>query len=293
MAQCTSAEDSVVFHGDSSQRWQERRRIEETYAANLRKLAGKQFEGTEAADLGIFSTPWQKMTASTETLAKAHHNLAQNIGVDVEMPLREWTTKDREMQAMGTIVGNIQAIAKELENAQKKADKLTGKGGKADTGKVAAAATGVENALSQWESQAPYVFERLQAVDEARTDKLRDVLTQYQTHIIEAGSSLSGSAEDSLNSLLNVQTPDEIKTFALKSTKVLPNSQRRMSMRPDPAQSSRPDLATSNLTPAPTGDAGSSLTPIPSITRPDDESSFRSSSCKNLRLHTFTITDNS
>jgi hypothetical protein len=217
----------------------------------------------------IFQLPWQKIVASTESLAKAHHNLAQNVGADVEVPLREWTTKDRDMQQMTNIIGNIQAIAKDLENAQKKSDKLSGKGGKADAGKVASAASGVETALGQWESQAPYVFERLQAVDEARVDNMRNVLTQYQTYIIEAGSSLSGSAEDSLNALLNVQTADEIKTFVMKSTKTLPRSQRRQSMRQE-------------LPPPPTTDAGSSLAPVPSLTRPDDESSHRSNSCKDF-----------
>jgi hypothetical protein len=214
----------------------------------------------------IFQIPWQKIVTSPESLAKAHHTLAQNISADVELPLREWTSKDRDMQHMNNVIGNIQAIAKELENAQKKSDKLSGKGGKADAGKVATAASGVESALNQWESQAPYVFERLQAVDEARVDNMRNVLTQYQTYVIEAGSSLSGSAEDSLNALLNVQTADEIKTFAMKTTKTLSRSQRRQSMRQE-------------FPPPPTTDAGSSLAPVPSAP-PDDESSRRSNSCR-------------
>ena len=203
---------------------------------------------------------------STEGLAKAHHTLAQNIGNEVEVPLREWSNKDRDVQQMNNIIGNIQAIAKDLENAQKKSEKLSGKGGKADAGKVATAASGVESALTQWESQAPYVFERLQAVDEARVDNMRNVLTQYQTFVIEAGSSLSESAEDSLNALLNVQTADEIKTFAMKQTKTMPKSQRRQSIRQE-------------MPPPPTTDAGSSLAPVPSLPR-DDVSSHRSNSCE-------------
>lgn len=208
------------------------------------------------------------MVASTEGLAKAHHGLAQNIGNEVEVPLRDWASKDRDVQQMTNIIGNIQAIARDLENAQKKSEKLGSKGGKADASKVATAASDVESALTQWQSQAPYVFERLQAVDEARVDNMRNVLTQYQTFVIEAGSSLSESAEDSLNALLNVQTADEIKTFAMKNTKVLPRAQRRMSMRQD--------VSTPPLT-----DAGSSLTPVPTLPR-DDVSSHRSNSCKAL-----------
>jgi hypothetical protein len=37
---------------------QERRRIEETYAASLRKLAGKPFNDSEVSDLGyVLATP--------------------------------------------------------------------------------------------------------------------------------------------------------------------------------------------------------------------------------------------
>jgi hypothetical protein len=183
---------------------------------------------------------------------------------------------------MATITGNLQAISKDVDNAQKKADKLKEKGGKAAAGKVATAASDVENAQGQWDSQAPYVFERLQAVDEARIDHLRNVLTQYQTHVIESSSTISTSAEECLNALLNVQTADEIKTFALKATRTLPAStaaKRRMS---------RADIQSPGLSAT---DPGSSLSPttslavpVPPLPRPDDGSSQRSSSCKIGRM---------
>ncbi|KIW02971.1 uncharacterized protein PV09_05632 [Verruconis gallopava] len=242
----------------------ERRRIEETYATSLRKLAARGFKDSELSDLGIFQIPWQKMINSIEGVASAHYGLAQSIGSDVEVPLREWASKDRDMVQMTNMVGNIHAIAKELESAQKKSEKLSSKGGKADAGKVANASSEVENALQQWKSQAPFVFERLQAVDEARVDNMRDLLTQYQTSLIEAGSALSESAEDSLNALLNMQTADEIKTFVMKTTKTLPQSQRRLSMRQEHP-------------PPSTTDASSSLAPVSSVPR-DDGSSHRSNS---------------
>ena len=82
--------------------------------------------------------------------------------------------------------GNLAAMAKEVDNAQKKADKLSQKGGKAPADKVAAASLEVENANNQWESQAPYIFEKLQEVDESRLNHLRDVLTQFEVrgHIV-------------------------------------------------------------------------------------------------------------
>jgi hypothetical protein len=211
-------------------------------------------------------------------LAQSHHNLSQNVGQDVELPLRDFATSNREMQAMATITGNLQSIARDVENAQKKADKLKEKGGKAAAGKVATAASEVENAQGQWDSQAPYVFERLQAVDEARIDHLRNVLTQYQTHVIESSSTVSTTAEACLNALLNVQTADEIKTFALKSTSTLPAStaaKRRMS-RAD-IQTPGPSAADPSSSLSPTT---SLATPVPPMPRPDDGLSQRSSSCK-------------
>lgn len=114
---------------------------------------------------------------------------------------------------MGNVSGNLSAIAKELHNAQKKAQKLDAKGGN----KAEDARTNVDDATAQWESQAPFVFEQLQALDEGRVNHLRDVLTQFQTHELDQIERSRASAESCLNALLNVETADEIKTFAMKA----------------------------------------------------------------------------
>jgi hypothetical protein len=223
----------------------------------------------------VFSTPWQKIVSSTQALADSHSTLSQNIGRDVEMPLRDFASSSREMQAMATITGNLQSIGKDVELAQKKADKLKDKGGKAATSKVASAASEVENAQGQWDSQAPYVFERLQAVDEERVDHLRNVLTQYQTHITDCTTSAGSQGEECMNAILNVQTADEIKTYAMRTTRGIsaaaPSSAAKRRM-------SRADIPPPP--PPPTTDAGSSLAPVPSLSRPDELSSQRSSSCR-------------
>lgn len=153
-----------------------------------------------------------------ETLAESHHTLAQKIEADVERPLRDFQSGNREMQAMSTIQGNLASMARDIEAAQKKADKLQEKGSKAATDKVAHVSRDLENAQSQWDSQAPYVFETLQAVDETRLNHLRDVLTQLQTHEIDQIEKNRVAAEQCLNILLTVETADEIKTFSLKTT---------------------------------------------------------------------------
>ena len=152
--------------------------------------------------------PWQRIVSGTENLAQSHQMLAQKIETDVEGPLRQFATKNREMQSMTTIQGNLTAIAKDYDIAQKKADKQRAKGGNADSS--------IEDASQQWESQAPYVFEQLQSLDETRVNFLRDALTQFQTHEVDQVERNRTSAESCLNALLNLETADEIKTFAAR-----------------------------------------------------------------------------
>ena len=162
----------------------------------------------------IFQTPWQSIISSTEAVSQSHQLLAQRIETDVERPLREYQTKNREMQAISTIQGNLAAIARDVDSARKKADRA--QGGKNSANKAANAASDVEHANQQWDSQAPYVFEQLQALDESRVDHLRNALTQFQTHEVELVSRNQVSTESCLNAILNVNTADEISTFVAR-----------------------------------------------------------------------------
>lgn len=191
---------------------QERRRLEEQYSAGLHKLARRSPPGDSIQDLGIFSVPWTTLTSALETLADSHQVLAQRIEVDVERPLRDFASTNREMQAMSTIQGNLASMARDVENAQKKSERLNNKG----STNASRADSELEGAQSQWSSQSPYVFESLQALDESRLNHLRDALTQFQTHEIDAIEKTRVSAESVLNILLNVETADEIKTYALR-----------------------------------------------------------------------------
>ena len=166
----------------------------------------------------VFSTPWSALVNSLETLAESHSTLALRIESDVERPLRDFQTKDRDMQAMSTIQGNLASMARDIGNAQKKSERLQDKGNKAATGNVANASRDLDNAQSQWDSQAPYVFETLQSVDETRLNHLRDVLTQFQTHEVDLVERNRVAVEQCLNVLLQVETADEIKTFAIRTT---------------------------------------------------------------------------
>jgi hypothetical protein len=140
--------------------------------------------------------------------------LASKIEVDVERPLREFANSNREMTAMSNMQGNLSHIARDVDRARQKLERLQSKG---DSGKIASATGEFENTQAQWESQAPYVFENLQAADESRWNHLRDVLTQFQTHEIDQVEKHRISAEQVLNILLSVETADEVKTFALNA----------------------------------------------------------------------------
>jgi uncharacterized phage infection (PIP) family protein YhgE len=132
---------------------------------------------------------------------------------------------------MTTISNNLANLAKDLEEAQDKSDKLNKKGGKANTAKVDAATAKLEAATQQWESQAPFVFESLQAFDESRINQLRDLLTQYQTHESDQAQRTLDNAAVTLSLVLEVSTEKEIQNFSQKIVTGRPRLAPRTSTR--------------------------------------------------------------
>ncbi|KAL2433834.1 hypothetical protein ABEF95_010934 [Exophiala dermatitidis] len=235
---------------------QERRRVEEAYVAGLRKLARRPQQDAASA-LGIFQMPWQRIVSGTENLAASHETLASKIESDVENPLRNFASRNREMQALVSTQGNLNAIAKELANAQRKAAKGGRKGDHATSA--------VEEASRQWESQAPFVFEQLQALDETRINHLRDVLTQFQTYEVDAIEKNRLSAESCLNALLDLETAVEIQNFAAQAAERPGSAIRRHSSAT--ASSARPPSSQNRVPPTP-----------PPPRHADDRQSHRSNS---------------
>lgn len=158
------------------------------------------------------------------------------------------------MTGMSTIQGNLAAMAKELEESQDRSEKLGKKGGKASAQKVDSAASKLQNARQQWDSQAPYVFESLQALDEARLNQLRDLLTQYETYEADKIERNRKTVEDTLTVLLDVDTAQEIKSWAASSVagKPLMDKARRQPSMAESATASNisqpPQTAGSNHT---------------------------------------------
>lgn len=128
--------------------------------------------------------------------------------------MRQFATENQGMLGISRAQGNLALVAKNMDNAQKRAEKLKDKSGRHSTSRVTNATSSADDTNQQWEAQAPYVFEQLQSLDQTRVNHLRDILTQFQTHEIDSIEQNRKPAEMCLNALLNVETADEIKTFA-------------------------------------------------------------------------------
>lgn len=192
----------------------------------------------------VLTTTWDKIVASVETIAQSHQVLAKKIETDVESRLRAYTVHDKDMHAMTTMQGNLGAMGKAVQEAQDKSDKLTKKGGKANSQKVDIAVKKLESANDNWNTEAPHIFENLQLVDEKRINILRDVLTEYETFEMEQVNMTRTSVEEVLAHVLDVESATEILNFVHQTTS---GKQRRPeTSRPSPAS-----RGTSNLAPPP------------------------------------------
>jgi hypothetical protein len=120
------------------------------------------------------------------------------------------------MQSISTVQGNLAAMAREVEVAQKKADKLRDKGARHRRGRwptpVLTSRAPANNGSHKHRSSSSGC-----KLDETRLNHLRDVLTQFQTHEVDQVERNRLTAESCLNVLLNVETADEIKAFAVKT----------------------------------------------------------------------------
>ncbi|TQV92696.1 Fes/CIP4 domain-containing protein [Cordyceps javanica] len=255
---------------------QERRRIEEQYVAGLRKLA--QFRVPNAqSELGVFQTPWARILGAVERIAQSHHQFADGIERDVELPLRGFQQRN-DVQNINTISANLTNVGKDLEDARDKADKLSRKGGKASAQKIDAASTRLEAFQQEWDSQAPFVFETLQALDESRVNQLRDVLTQYQTHESDQAQRTQVIAGETLAVTIEIETESEIRGFVQGTIGDRPlaptrTSTRRSSVGVAANAASQPPATPSSVSRENTMH-NNNITPTPSVPQsvPEDDS---------------------
>lgn len=84
------------------------------------------------------------------------------------------------------------------------------------------------------------MFEKLQAVDETRCNNLRDCLTQYHTLEVDQAQRAMQLANESLGTLLDLNTIDEIKNFSETVTHGKPKIERQGPRPPTIAASNMP-----------------------------------------------------
>ncbi|KAF3935958.1 hypothetical protein ABW19_dt0205305 [Dactylella cylindrospora] len=191
----------------------ERRKVEEAYVLGLQKLC-KRPSPNEASELGAFLTPWQRIVSSTASLATSHHVYSQKLETEVERPVREFAASNKEWVSLRTMEGNLTSLSKAIDTSEEKVEKLKKKGKRAEPSKVAEATSGLKDAQGNWESQSPFIFEQLQAVDEARVTHLRESLTRMQTLELDQTDQVKSLMEATVQALLDVNTSDEIKSYA-------------------------------------------------------------------------------
>jgi hypothetical protein len=183
----------------------------------------------------------------------------------------------KDVQSINTISANLTSMARDLEDAQDKADKLTRKGGKANTQKVEAATMRLESATSQWQSQAPFIFESLQALDESRVNQLRDLLTQYQTHEADQAQQTQDHAAATLAIMLEISTETEILSFAQKVTGGRVRAPTRTSTRQSSVVGTQSASQTPQIPSAPAVPPVPSVPSLPTTPNPDDDASEHNS----------------
>lgn len=179
--------------------------------------------------MGVFTAPWTRIVESTSALAAAHHQLSQKLDSEVERPIREFASRNSEWVGMKVMESNLGAVAKSIDSTEERADRLRRKGTRAKATHVAEAAQAVSNAHAEWDSQAPFVFEKLQAADESRCNHLRDALTRLQTLELDHAQASVQSASEVLTVILDINTTEEIKAFAHKATYSRPKIERQQS----------------------------------------------------------------
>ncbi|KAK9324791.1 Muniscin C-terminal mu homology domain-containing protein [Lipomyces orientalis] len=210
----------------------ERYRIEQQYASALARLSTRSIPTDIAtAGLGTFVEVWSKFLESTSALAGASQSFANKLSTEIVGPVRSYANSNQDWAEMRAIQENLSSVAREIESAEDKVEKYKKKG----SSKIAGAHQNVNNAVAEWDSQAPLVFEKLQGIDEARLVMLKDVLTRYETSEVDKAQRAVSLCEENLNSLLSFDPQDEIKMYGLQiQTNGVPHTARTSSRHPPP-----------------------------------------------------------
>ncbi|KAK5991476.1 hypothetical protein PT974_09759 [Cladobotryum mycophilum] len=202
---------------------QERRRIEEQYVMGMRKLA--QFKTPNSqSELGCVATSnlfdFQPSLLLKSLTLSYYAASFKGHGTKCSKPSNE----------SQILTSNSPTESRKMSNTRSESSSNGPRGGTGKVGqaeqegwqgehpKVDAASSKLELATQQWESQSPFIFETLQALDESRVNMLRDLLTQYQTHESDQAQRVQDTAVETLAIMLEINTDREVHGFVQKVT---------------------------------------------------------------------------
>ncbi|OLL22803.1 Cytoskeletal protein syp1 [Neolecta irregularis DAH-3] len=189
--------------------------IEETYARNLQKLSRKTVV-TEHSALGEFNAIWQRILETTIELGASHSTFASKLAEEIEFTLLAFEAHDEDWHGMRHVESNIASLAKYVELAEGKVEKVKKKG-KALPTKVEQVLESMSIVRGQWETEAPFVFERFQAIDERRLEFIKDIYHKYENLEIEQAKRKTEISDGVLLDIGNLSVKSEIDNYVQRS----------------------------------------------------------------------------
>ncbi|CAN6674642.1 hypothetical protein TRVA0_059S00386 [Trichomonascus vanleenenianus] len=183
----------------------ERARIENNYAAELEKLSRRATPSSGL--LGSLSPTWTLVVASVEQSASSAKVFSHKLHAEIESPLRNFSSRSNQFQDVKQLQEGLTQLARQLVHAEEKLQHQRGN----EEHQIQLA-----ESRSSWESQAPYLTEQLEVVDEARLVLVKDSLTRMQTLEVDRAQGSIKEAEKSLNSILSFEPYEDMNSFASK-----------------------------------------------------------------------------
>lgn len=197
-----------LLNDDIADWLRERVRIEEHYANELNKLSKKGL-GTSSANLGTLAEAWNEIVHGLRENSKASESYARRLRGDIEQPIKNFSQKSTAWSDLRTTHDDLSTLAKQFMESEAALTKAKRK----SQVKAGPAYSHLNQIQSQWESQAPLIFDQFETVDEARLAFLKDSLTSFQTMEIDKAQTGTKAGERCLNALLTYEPKDEIQSF--------------------------------------------------------------------------------
>lgn len=193
--------------------FQDRARIEEHYAGELQKLANRAGVPEQLAASQLEPT-WASIVKSTRDSAEASMGFANKIHKEVQRPLRQFH-KSAEWLDTRMLEDELEKLGNAYKSHDETVEKLRRKSPSRQT-EVAQQSLG--QIRVQWESQAPYIVDQVEAIDERRLGQIKTALTTFGTVQSDCANKGVAASEAVLSSVLAYDPSQDVAAFAAKLT---------------------------------------------------------------------------